>query len=308
MLRLLPFALLFISHALADVVTINPVADTTLFEANPNENWGAQTESVAGTLKTGEKSRVLMRFDIHAHVPNGSTITAARLKTTVTRQPSSSPPAIVNSNFQLIRVLVPWAEGNKSGGIPGGDQATAGETTWNERFFSDASETWSRAGGQFESDYAEDPSASQFVSGLSDYLFSFNSQGIREVQSMLENAGSNYGWVLLTQNENAAKSARRFASREHASDPPELEVTFTPPLPQAKFEITSVRYNGAGDLTVEFNSSPGRNYRLETTTELHSGNWIPAPDVIPASGNRTTATVSPPENENRLFVRVSVIN
>ena len=96
MSRLLPLLIVALSSHLvcADVVTITPVADTCLFEKQEDFNWGAQTEIVAGVLGFNEgypMSRSLLKFDIAAEVPAGSTITGAQLTLLATKTPPGAP-------------------------------------------------------------------------------------------------------------------------------------------------------------------------------------------------------------------------
>ncbi len=265
------------SHA--DTVTITPTADTCLFERDPNNNWGAETEIVAGVLgETGEnaKSRILLKFDIGSALPAGSTITAAELKMTITRTPPSAP----DTNFQLLRVLVDWAEGagDAGGGSPGGSDAAIGETTWIHRFR--PASAWAFPGGGDEVDFAEESSSTLLVpknpsdDRLDDKLtniFQFNPDGISDLYSMLAAPANDFGWVLLAQSETVGFTARRWAAREHASHAPELTITFTPPSTAQTPEILEAELDsGNENLTVTFISEPGQTYALETRLDLNT--------------------------------------
>lgn len=298
------FMALAIHHASADVVTINPSADTCLFELDPNHNWGSQDEVVAGTLRTGEKARALVAFDIAGHVPAGSTVTSVRLTLRVVR----TPPGPANSNFHLLRVLVPWVEGTKSSvagaGNAGGALATSGETTWLSRLHQMAA--WNQPGGQLEVEFAEDPSGTQFVGGDGNKVFVFTTDGVSDVQSMLDSPGGNHGWVLVTENEAAAKSARRWASRQHPTNPPKLEITFTPPPAPEVPEIINFQYDPiTGSITVDVQGLAGTTYTLETRQDLVGGTWGDVDTQAVTSDGLLTLNTSAPSGARKLFFRVT---
>src|SRR5262249_21659595 len=64
----------------ADMVTLSPVADTTLFEHDPNNNLGANSTLVIGTTAgvsgPASRSRALMKFDVAGTIPTNATITS----------------------------------------------------------------------------------------------------------------------------------------------------------------------------------------------------------------------------------------
>ena len=67
-----------VSHA--DTITLEPVADTTLYESvDGNASNGAGVFSFAGRTNRGELRRALVAFDVAAAVPTGATITSVQL-------------------------------------------------------------------------------------------------------------------------------------------------------------------------------------------------------------------------------------
>jgi hypothetical protein len=302
-------------HSYADTVTITPTADTCLFERDPNNNWGAEPEIVAGVLgdtADNTRSRILLKFDIGSNLPAGSTITAAELEMTITRTPPSAPA----TSFQLLRVLVDWAEGGGDGGSPGGFPAAIGETTWQNRFH--PASAWASPGGGEEVDFAEDPSSTHLVSAnpsedrLDDKLtniFQFNPEGISNLYSMLAAPENDFGWVLLAQNETpGSTTARRWAARENADQTlrPKLTITFTPPAGTASTpEILEAELDPGNDnLTVTFSSESGQTYALETRLDLNSGDWIAAVTDIFGTPGSTSVSTPTPVGADRLFFRV----
>ncbi|MGB0514856.1 MAG: phosphoenolpyruvate carboxylase, partial [Wenzhouxiangellaceae bacterium] len=112
------------------------------------------------------------------------------------------------------------------GGGAGGGGATAqpGDATWLHRFFD--SEFWTTPGGDFE------PTASAFApldGGIGTFAFESSPALIADVQSWVNQPGSNFGWILLGEEDNP-ENARRIASRENTVLAPVLEVEFIPAL------------------------------------------------------------------------------
>ena len=136
-LCLASFVLTFID-ARAESITLTPVADTALFEYEPNFNFGAENDLPAGTIgRAGgfNRSRILLKFDVARSIPTNVVISRAVLTLTAVKSPDS--PA--NSTLGLHRMLDDWSEGTQRGLPPGGAPAADGETTWNSRF---PEQTW----------------------------------------------------------------------------------------------------------------------------------------------------------------------
>jgi len=72
----------------AEVVSLAPVADTSLFEYSPDNNIGGApfvTAGVTGENAGNSKSRGLLKFDLAPAIPAGARINAARLVLQVTK-------------------------------------------------------------------------------------------------------------------------------------------------------------------------------------------------------------------------------
>ena len=294
--------------SVADTHTRTAARDTCLFEKLPGYNWGAEPELVAGVLGTRSggvnRCRILMGFDLGASIPPGSTITAVELRLSVVKAPNGAAPA----TFQLLRVLTPWLEGNLDGaGNPGGAPAEIRQATWDHRIHTTGA--WASPGGQIGVDFATVPSASQTVTGspptgtVTDYVFTFNATGLADVTEMVNDPFTDFGWVLVADDEVTPLTARRWGSSEHPTARPEITVTFTPPPPPPIFEITSALLDG-GDLVVEFNSRPGRVYAFDYRTDLASGDWVEVNDSIESEGTSTTFRTPAPPGARRLFFQV----
>ncbi|MCU0787293.1 MAG: CHRD domain-containing protein [Verrucomicrobia bacterium] len=204
----------------ANIVNLNPVADTFILSSAPDNNNGGTSGFAAGKDGSLGVRRGLIAFDVST-VPAGSTITEAVLQLTVINVPGL--PA--NSTFSIHRLLAGWGEGNKVGGFPGnsGAPATAGEATWNSRLHGTAA--WTPAGALGNA--AAVASASTPVTTLGTYSWS-GASVINDVQLWLDNPATNHGWLLVSQDEVTSRTAREFGSRELPS-PGVLTVGYTPP-------------------------------------------------------------------------------
>ena len=216
--------------AFGATVTLQPAADTSLFENGPDNNLGA-TDLASGTIRIGPKSRALIRFDLAGQVPANATIMSAEFRIRV----SKAPPGGAPSTFGLHRVLQSWTEGSKGGIV--GSPATAGESTWNARVFPDT--PWSAPGAAAPADYAAKASATRLVSGLNAYTFASTPDLVADVQAWVANPASNFGWILISQSEGTPLTARRFASRETPSNGPTLVIQFTAPAQATPPAITA---------------------------------------------------------------------
>src|SRR5262245_49005065 len=207
------------SASFADTITLEPTADTGLFQNAPTNNLGAQSFVPVGRTSVGTVGRGLVRFDFAGQIPANATITGARLTLTVVFDRGGS------LNADVHRMLRPWIEGNKSGGPGGGSvgaPATTGEPTWNRR--ESPNTNWGSAGAQAGSDYVSTASA---TARLTSGKFTFSSAGlVADVQAFVSNSSTNLGWLFKNQSESTS-GARRIGTREDSSNGPTLEVDFT---------------------------------------------------------------------------------
>lgn len=211
-----------------EIISLYPIADTTLIETDPGANLGGASFFNAGTTGSGNRNRALMLFSLTDAIPVGATISSVSLTLDIVREPSDHrAPAV----FSLRRMQSSWNEGDKTPieeGSPGlGAPATAGDATWLYR--SVGGDAWSAPGGQAGVDFSAAPSSTSFVLGIGDPV-TFNSGPdlVADVQFWLENPGANFGWMLMTETEEVRKSARSFASREDGGGGPLMVIEFTP--------------------------------------------------------------------------------
>lgn len=203
------------ADALSASATLTPSKDATIFgDGSANLTDGAGAYLLAG--RSGERRvlRSLVAFDFAGRIPAGATITEVRLSLAI------NTPLNRANTVRLHRLLADWGEGTVVApmGGGGGALATTGSVTWNHRFFN--ASTWSTPGG----DFSGSASASAAIAGQSGTAV-FSSAGlVADVQAWVDNPGSNFGWILVAQNEDGP--AVRFASRQ-GSPAPLLTVEYT---------------------------------------------------------------------------------
>ncbi|MHC4415526.1 MAG: DNRLRE domain-containing protein [Planctomycetota bacterium] len=215
--------LLVAAGARADVVTLTPVKDNTLFSTDGTTSNGAGNAVFSG--RTGPSSgsvrqRAVVAFDVSGSVPPGSTITSAGLTLTLI-----SAGAAGDQTHTLHRIAQDWGEGTSIGFGGTGAPSTPGDATWLHTFFPDL--LWANQGGDFE------PTASgSTIVGTTPgpYTWSSTPQMVADVQGWLDDPASDFGW-LVKGNEDLDNTAKKLASREAKNEGqrPLLAIEFTPP-------------------------------------------------------------------------------
>jgi hypothetical protein len=274
------------------------VADTALFEENPDNNLGGMLFLPIGRLDTGFRGRALYKFTVTDSLPAGSVIRDATLELEVV---DGQLPE--DRTFTVHRLLRAWGEGNKAGGEIGseilGAPATAGEATWNARLA--PSTLWSGAGGSASLDYVSAESASEVLSGAERYFFSSPALAA-DVQAWLNNPGTNFGWLVKIQDERFPGRVLMFSSREDASAAPVLRVLFDRPG-EIHPQITNVRWVG-GVIQFDFHAEANTFYIIEYTTDFNRWLSVDLPPV--PQGPARTVTVSDPVSLTKRFYRVVI--
>jgi hypothetical protein len=208
-----------IGSASAAIIVINPSKDNTLYEYDPAEGDTSNAIGLyffAGETAMGELRRGVIAFDIAGHIPEGSTITAVSLSMNMSRTATETVRIV-----ELHKLLADWGEGTSDAPGEEGDgaPATSNDATWRHRFFDTI--LWTNEGG----DFSATVTASQSVGAIGQYTWT-SVQMIADVQSWLDDPGSNFGWLVLG-DESTIATAKRFDTRESAS-PPVLTIQYTP--------------------------------------------------------------------------------
>ena len=209
--------------ATAQLANLNPIKDNTLYQYVPEDgdlSNALGTHFFAGETGMGELRRGVLAFDIAGNIPAGSTILTVSLSLNVSRTGLNDARII-----ELRRMLADWGEGTSqaSGDEGMGAPATTDDATWRHRFFDTI--FWTTEGG----DFSATVSASQSVGPIGVYTWS-STQMRADVQSWLDNPGSNFGWIVLG-DESQILTAKRFDTRESAS-PPVLTILYRPAGPR----------------------------------------------------------------------------
>jgi len=206
--------------AYADLLVLDAAKDNTLYEeTSPFQVSNGMGESLfAGFTMIQTKRRALLAFDVSA-IPAGSAVTSVTLTLHCTRSASGAEPVT------LHRALASWGEGASvaegEGGL--GADAAPGDATWLFSFF--PGQSWTAPGGDFDASAL----ATTFVAG-SGVSYGWQSAALAAcVQSWVDQPATNHGFLLMG-NEAAPQTAKRFASREHATPEfrPSLTVEYTP--------------------------------------------------------------------------------
>ena len=218
------------SIAAAETVTIQAKKDNTLYEnLQGTVSNGSGTDLFVGT--TGGRSgfalrRALVAFDVAASIPAGAQISSVQLVMNMNKTIVGAKPV------SLHKVLADWGEGTSlavgSGG-GGGGPATTGDATWLHRFFN--TEFWTTPGGDFTST----ASAQIQVTAFGANTWGSTAAMVADVQGWLDQPATNFGWILIGEEQNTA-SSKRFSSRENAvaANRPHLVVQYLPSAIEGK--------------------------------------------------------------------------
>ena len=199
-------------------ITLFPSKDNTLYEtASGSSSNGRGANIFAGATATGGIRRAALAFDIASLVPPGSQIRSVTLRLQLSK--TISGPHLM----QLRPITKEWGEGTSNAGTSNdgdGTASTAGDATWVHNVFPD--QRWTNAGGDFAA------TADASLSATGDLLFPTSTQLVARVQGWLDQQATNFGWMLLG-NEDDEGSAKRYFSREAAeARRPLLTIEFLP--------------------------------------------------------------------------------
>lgn len=249
----------------AETMVLQPVADTSLHEIFPENNFGAFPFFHGGVSGKGTRTRGLLRFELAGVVPEGAEVTSATLAVEVVYAAPKTP--VVEEAFGVHRMLTPWGEGRKddSAGM-GGRLAGDGEASWR---YARKPEEWSVSGGEPGVDYALNESAVAAVGDVGMYLFDSTAELVADVQAWIDQPEGNFGWMIRSVGETVEQSAKRFGSRE--SESPAL-LTIDYQVAPAAVVITSIRVQGE-EVVIEWTGGSGP-YQLERRTAVEDGTWV----------------------------------
>lgn len=209
----------------ADTINLSAVKDNTLYESSAgNISNGAGAHFFSGRTGIGLIRRGLIAFDIAGNIPNASAINSVTLRLYMSKTNLTLGGSAIVS---LHPVLADWGEGASNATLQEGSgaPAAAGDATWLHTFFSGS--FWTSTGGDFNTS----SSATQTVTGIGYY--SWSSAGmVTDVQTWLDDPGTNFGWLLLG-NELKDFRSKRFDTKENSNAAlrPVLTVEYEPSIP-----------------------------------------------------------------------------
>jgi hypothetical protein len=219
---------LAVGSAGAVTVDLGALKDTTIFQNNPDNSAGGQTQFFSGTNSATSPRRALIAFDIAGSIPAGSTITSVDLMLTLSQVAGGGMGGGGGSpTIGLHEIGQNWGEGSVSAGSGQGSPASAGDATWNSAMH--GSVLWAAAGGDFD----PSASASQTIVGTTtdvSYIWASTVALVADVQGWLDNPSSNFGWLLRNEDETSAQTVRAFYSHEFGNPEfqPKLTVNYVP--------------------------------------------------------------------------------
>ncbi len=214
----------------AEVVSLTPLRDTTIFADSDDTASSAGQAAFAGTTASGLPRRALFVFDF-ADIPAGSRVVSASFSIFVDRTAGGEHA------MTLHRLLDDWGTGGSNASTNGGGvPALPGDATWSHRFFGDDTRQWRDGDGVLAPGgwFAATPSATTTVGDPASYTWSSvaGSAGpslVNDVQGWLDAPETNFGWILVG-NEAVSRSAKRFGASEIsvASLRPTLQLEIVP--------------------------------------------------------------------------------
>ncbi len=189
--------------------------DTTVYENQPDNNGGLDSEVCIGNLAvTTSTRRGFIRYALPA-MPAGATIERVVLNLLQDRVRTNGGP--LGATLELRRVTADWVEGAGSGppgGPCGGGSAVPG-LDW-------ATQPTVAA---FPSGIRSLPTTNLFVVTLDTDIGTANDGLIGDVQAWVDNGATNFGWRLAVQEEGTANNARAIVPiglTIHWSDPGDI--------------------------------------------------------------------------------------
>ena len=277
----------------AGTLTLKPVADTTLFAFEPNNNAGREATMVVGGIRNAASAcRTLVRFDLGTNLPPGAIITNVAITLTVTKDHGG--PAL---QLGFHRMLRDWVEGTKTGQA-GGGPANPGEATWNSR--KNGNSTWTDGVGGL-GDFVAQASAIRAIANPATYTVDSTAGLIADVIQWQTDPSTNFGWLLEAPQEAIKQSARRLAARENPQKAMKLTIGFTvPPVSSAAPGLVFGRPFG-GAIEMRFDGLAGIRYELQTRSTVDEfSRWAPVRVIVPKV-NQTVSHVVRTDQEARLF-------
>ncbi|MBW1744712.1 MAG: cytochrome c3 family protein, partial [Deltaproteobacteria bacterium] len=198
------------------------VEDAQIYKRSGNEdfNYGGKTSfRVGDPAYTDRSRRTLIRFkDIASNLPADIVITSATMYLHCKAENSTN-----DHHVSTYRVLWDWVEGTLDGA------PESGSSCWN--YYQYTGFPWNTAGcsensdvGEGEADRWETPEASTLITGTGWFAWNLTAA----VQNWYSGDWSEYGIILISDDEDIFDSMKIFDSKESTTDGhrPRLAVTY----------------------------------------------------------------------------------
>jgi PKD repeat protein len=228
----------------AQILVLSPERDNTLYDVpGGGVSNGAGEHLHTGRNGGGAARRAVLAFDLSA-IPSGATVISAQLTMNLSRTRDGAMRATT-----LHRLLEDWGEAgsNSDRGEGGGAPAQNGDATWLHRFFPD--QLWDSPGGTF----VAAPSATAQIGGPGPYVWDSTAQLVADVQAWVDEPTSNFGWIVIGDENSGPTTSNRFDSKDNAiqGSRPRLTLSYsTSQAPAASFEWSPAQ--PAVDQEIEF--------------------------------------------------------
>lgn len=223
--------------AFALETTLDPVAFNTIYEDNPTYASGVSTSLFFGPIASGSPRRILVKFDFST-LPAGAVVTAATLRLNINRAARNSD---FSDNIAIHRLLASWGQGTTDAGAGGGgNQASAGDATWNARFYNAPPATpsllWASPGGDFQA-------TPSYTAAMGVTIGTLNLPAtpglVADVSDWLANPGNNQGWIVIGPEGLGLEYKARRVDSISLTVNYELAATTVPALGPAAFALAT---------------------------------------------------------------------
>src|SRR5438067_3431475 len=108
-----------------------------------------------------------------------------------------------------------------------------------------------------------------------------------DLQLWLDNPQTNFGWILIGQDESVKFTARRFYSHEDSNFPPSLTLEYIPPPPIDRVQVSGNQFN------LFFTAPSNETYVVESRGAVSTGAWLTLANVGPFSDDTRVVIIDP---------------
>jgi Ca2+-binding RTX toxin-like protein len=292
---------------LLTVVSLTPVKDNSLIEYRaPQYSGGADPTLYVGFDHwASTRMRALMAFDVAGKIPTGAKINSVTLTVWVnlTASTTAGTPSV-----ELHKTLANWGEGTSAPTrfMPPFGPTTTGDATWLNTFYNTG--TWTTAGGDFSSTVS---GVTTLGADGTSATWTSTAQMVADVQSWLDNPGTNFGWLL--KGDETQESGKMIDSREatNVAHRPTLTIDYTvaAPLPTLAIAATSASKAEGNTGTTAFTFTVTRTGNTTGTSSVNyavTGSAVNGANAADFGGALPSGTVNFAANETSKVVTINV--